>query len=468
MEKTVKANKMETMPIFKLLVTMALPMIISMFVQSLYNLVDSIFVGQFSKDALTAVGLAFPMQNLIIAFAVGIGVGINATLSKTLGEKNQEKASEVAKNGLLIILIVAAIFAICGSFIIKPYMNALTSNQAVIDYGIEYLTIIMCCSIGCFLSITFERLLQATGKTFYVMIVQMSGAITNIILDYVFIFVLGMGVKGAALATITGQILAAVLGLIFNIFLNKEINLSPKGFKVKKAIIHEILVIGVPSIVMNAITSVLTFLFNFILQGFKDVEVPGHPGQLYGDDPQTILGIYFKLNGIFFMPVFGLNNGLVPIVAYNYGAQRKEKVLKTIKYSAFIAFGMMAFGTLIFMLIPEQLISLFAESEEVAKQLSVSGTYCLRIISISFLMAGINIVFSSTFQALGNGFYSMMVSIVRQLLVLLPVAFLLSLTKNLNLVWFSYLISEFVALLLSIVFYINIYKKKVKNLGGVN
>ena len=466
MEKTQKVNKMETMPIFKLLISMALPMIISMFVQSLYNLVDSIFVGQFSKDALTAVGLAFPMQNLIIAFAVGIGVGINATLSKTLGEKDHEKANEVAKNGIFIILIVAAIFALVGSFIVEPYMKALTSNEAVIKYGIEYLIIVMCCSIGCFLAITFERLLQSTGKTFYVMIVQMSGAITNIILDYVFIFVLHMGVKGAALATVAGQILSAILGLIFNIFLNKEISLNIKGFKIKKAVIKEILVIGVPSIVMNAITSVLTFLFNFILQGFKDVPVPGGNGETYGDDPQTILGIYFKLNGIFFMPVFGLSNGLVPIVAYNYGAQRKEQVVKTIKYSTLIALVMMSFGTIMLMAFPKQLISMFAESEEVANQLAGPGSYCLRIISISFIFAAINIVFSSTFQALGNGFYSMIVSFVRQLIVLLPVAYLLSFTKNLNLVWVSYIIAELVALLLSSTLFVKIYKHKVRHLGG--
>ncbi len=458
-------NKMETMPVFKLLVSMSLPMIISMLIQSLYNLVDSIYVGHYSQEALTAVGLAFSFQNLVIAFATGIGVGINAILSKSLGEKNYHKASQTAKNGLIIISVVVVLFIIFGLTLVKPYMHALSSNENVIKYGVDYLSIVICCSFGCFFAITFERLLQSTGRTFLVMITQATGAITNIILDYVFIFPCGMGIKGAALATIVGQILSGVLGLIFNLKFNKDISLSFKKFKIDFALIKEILLIGIPSVVMSAIASVLTFLFNLILSTFKNITIPG-TSDLYGDNPKTAFGIYFKLNGVFFMPVFGLNNGLVPILAFNYGAKRKDKMMKTLKYAILFALGMMTIGTMLFLIIPEQLITMFTNDKESSKQLILTGVSCLRIISLSFIFASVNIVLSSLFQSLGNGFYSMSISILRQLVILLPVAFLFSLTKNLNLVWLSYLIAECCALILSLYLFYVIYKNKIKKLGA--
>lgn len=464
MENVVKQNKMATMPVFKLLISMSLPMIISMLVQSLYNLVDSIYVGHFSQSALTAVGLCFPFQNLVIAFATGIGVGINAILSKSLGENNKEKASKTATNGLVLISIVALLFVLLGLLLVKPYMHALSSNSEVIKYGEQYLSIVICVSFGCFYAITFERLLQSTGLTLFSMITQLVGAITNIVLDYVLIFPCGLGVRGAAIATVIGQIFSATLGLIFNLKINKEISLSFKGFKLDKEIIKEVLLIGIPSVIMSAIASVLTFLFNIILGAFDQVTIPGH-NEVYGDHPQTVFGIYFKLNGVFFMPVFGLNNGLVPIIAYNYGAKRKDKLMKTLKYATIIAFIMMLIGTLLFLLIPEQLITMFIEDKSSAEELILTGVPCLRIIALSFVIASVNIVLSSAFQALGHGFYSMIISILRQLIILLPVAFLFSLTKKLELVWFSYLIAECFALMLSIYLFYRVYHHKIKLLG---
>ena len=340
-------------------------------------------------------------------------------------------------------------------------MKSLSNNETVINYGIEYLTIINACCIGCLFSITFERLLQSTGKTIYVMIVQASGAIINIILDYFLIFTCNLGVTGAALATVIGQCSAAILGLLFNIFLNKEINISFKGYKIDFKIIKEILLIGIPSTIMSAVASLLTFMFNLILKSFHDLKIPG-TDLLYGEDPKTVFGLYFKLNGIFFMPIFGLNNGLVPIIAYNYGAKRKDKIYQVVKYGRILALIMMAIGTALFMFLPEQLISLFSESNEVGARLALTGVNCLRIISLSFIVAAVNIIFSSLFQALGNGFYSMTVSFIRQLVILLPLAFLFSLTQKLDLVWYSYIIAELIALLFSLYFYKRIKFKKIE------
>lgn len=463
MEKVIKVNKMENTPIFKLLISMSLPMIISMFIQSLYNLVDSIYIGKFSNEALTAVGLAFPLQNLIVAFGVGIGVGINAILSRALGAKDFKKASDTARNGIVIVLAVAILFSLIATIITPTYMRSLSDNENVIAYGIEYLTIINICCIGWLFAITFERLLQSTGKTIYVMIVQASGAIINIILDYFLIFTCNLGVAGAALATVIGQWVSALLGLLFNIFLNKEISISFKEYKIDFKMIKEILLIGIPSTIMSAVASLLTFLFNLILKSFHDLKIPG-TDLTYGEDPKTVFGLYFKLNGIFFMPIFGLNNGLVPIIAYNYGAKRKDKIYQVVKYGRILALIMMGIGTILFMFLPEQLIALFAESSEDSARLALTGVNCLRIISLSFIIAAINIIFSSLFQALGNGFYSMVISFVRQLIVLLPVAFLLSLTKQLDSVWYSYIIAEVVALGCSFYFYKRIKRNKIENM----
>ena len=462
--KNANVNKMGTMPVFKLLVSMAIPMIISMLIQSLYNVVDSIFIGQWSNDALTAVGLAFPMQNLIIAMSTGLGVGINAVLSKSLGEQNGVKASQTAFNGCYIMLVISLIFVIIGLTCLPSYMNMISNNPVVVEYGITYLKYIVIGSSFVLFSITFERILQATGRTTHVMIAQASGTIVNIILDPIFIFTLNMGIDGAAIATLIGQFTSMLVGLILNIKCNTDLQYNAQTFKVNMRIIKEILLIGLPSAVMASISSILTFLMNKVLLTFENQVIPG-TNQQYGDLPQTVYGLYFKLNSIFFMPVFGMNNALVPIVAYNYGARNKEKMMKTMKYSLIIVFGMMLFGTLLFLLIPNQLLSIFAENKEIAAQYALIGAPCLRIISSSFLIAAFCIVIMSMFQALGNGFASMVCSIVRQLVVLLPTAYLLSLTNNLNLVWLSFLIAEVVAFTLSVILFIKMYKSKIKPLG---
>ena len=463
-----KENKMGTTPIFKLLISMALPLVISMLIQSLYNIVDSIYVGKFSKDALTAVGLAFPMQNLMIAMSTGIGVGINATLSKSLGERNNKKASITAFNGLFIIAIVFIIFLIIGFTLIPTYMNALSSNQAVIDYGIDYLQIVVIGCFGMLFAITFERLLQSTGKTNLVMFSQGTGAIVNIIFDPLFIngfwFIPAMGIKGAALATILGQYISMTISLILNVKFNKDIKLNKETVKIDSKIIKVILMVGIPSAVMAAIGSVLTFLMNTILLRFENITIPG-TNQLYGDLPQTVYGLYFKLNSLFFMPIFGINNAVVPIVAYNYGAKNKKKMLTAMKYSMILVSSLMLIGTSLFLALPSQLLSIFADNKETAVALAMVGKPCLRIISSSFIFAAFCIVLMSMFQALGNGVASMCVSFVRQLVILLPVAFLLSLTNNLNLVWLAFLIAEVVALGLSSILFIKMYRDKIKPLG---
>lgn len=313
-----KENKMGTMPIFKLLITMALPMIISMLISSLYNVVDSIFVGNYSYDALTAVGLAWPMQNLIIAFSTGIGVGINAILSKSLGERNINKASQTAINGCYIMLIIYLLFLAIGIFLINPYMNIISNNVSVIQYGKTYLRYICIGSLGIIFSIFFERLLQSTGKTFLVMVAQGVGAVINIILDPCLIFGYGifprLGIDGAAIATLIGQFASFIIGMILNFIYNKELKINKNIMKIDWHIVKEVLYIGIPSAVMSAISSILTFLFNKVLLVFYNEKIP-NTEQLYLDLPQTVFGLYFKLNSIFFMPIFGLNNALVPIVA---------------------------------------------------------------------------------------------------------------------------------------------------------
>lgn len=461
-----KENKMGTMPVFKLLVSMALPLVISMLIQSLYNVVDSMYVGKFSEEALNAIGLAFPMQNLIIAMSTGTGVGINAVLSKSLGENNKAKASATAINGCYIVLVVYFVFLIVGLTLIPTYMNSLSNNLNVINYGVSYLKYICIGSILMIFSITFERILQSTGRTILVMLAQGCGALVNIVLDPIFIFNLNMGVEGAAIATLLGQFVSFVISLLLNIFLNKDITINKNAAKIDFKLIKEILIIGIPSAVMASISSILTFMFNKILLSFYDLYIP-NTQQKYEDIPQIVYGLYFKLNSLFFMPIFGINNAVVPIVAYNYGAKNKEKMIKTMKYSLMIVSCLMFAGTMAFLLIPEKLLSIFAESEEAAKQMAVVGVPCLRIISSSFMVAAFCIVIMSMFQALGNGFYSMICSVTRQLVVLLPAAYLLSLTKNLNLVWLSFLIAELVALCLSLFLFKRLYNDKIKPLGTI-
>ena len=454
MTETRQENKMGVMPIPKLLISMSLPMIASMLVQALYNIVDSMFVAQLNENALTAVSLAFPIQNLMIAVAAGTGVGINALLSKSLGEKNYEGANKIANNGILLAVLSSLIFAIAGFFGSRLFFEVQTSDPQIIEYGVEYMSVITIASIGIFMQITFERLLQSTGKTIFNMITQGTGAIINIILDPIFIFgwfgLPKMGVTGAALATITGQIIAAGMGVFFNRKFNKEIHVTMRGFRPCKETIGNIYKIGVPSILMQSIGSVTTFGMNNILLMFSSTAA-------------TVFGVYFKLQSFIFMPVFGLTNGMIPIVAFNYGAKNKKRIYQTIKLSVLIAVSIMAIGLLVFQLFPATLLSLFDASEHML----AIGVPALRTISLSFVFAGFCIVISSVFQALGNGVYSLIMSVARQLVVILPVAYgFAKIVGKVDAVWFAYPIAEIVSVLICVILLKRILDLKVKQLGN--
>lgn len=446
-----KENKMGVMPIDKLLLSMSLPMMISMLVQALYNIVDSIFVSQINEYALRAVSLAFPIQSLMIAVSVGTAVGINAFLSKTLGEKNFEKANIIAVNGIFIEAVSFLVFALIGIFASVPFFSSQTTVPEVREYGVTYLTICCTASVGIFMQTTFERLLQATGRTFYTMITQGIGAIINLILDPILIFgyfgMPRMGVAGAATATVVGQIVAAILAILFNHHFNHEIKISYRGFRPDAHLIGQIYKVGAPSIVVQAIGSVMTYGMNLILAAFGAA--------------QTVFGIYFKLQSFIFMPVFGLNNGMVPIIAYNYGAGYKERVVKTMKSSIKYGVGIMLAGLVVMELFPSQLIGLFNANTELLE----IGVPALRTICLSFLFAGFCIVAGSVFQALGNGIYSMVVSVARQLCVLLPVAKLLSLSGNIHLIWWAFPVAELASVCLSAYFLYRIYTRVICHIG---
>jgi len=441
----IKENKMGVMPVNKLLLSMALPIMVSMLVQALYNIVDSIFVAQISEDALTAVSLAFPIQNLMIAVATGTGVGVNAFLSRSLGEKNFKEVNTVAVNGILLYFFSYILFALFGLTASRIFMNAQTDITSINDYGTAYLTIVCTFSFGVFGQIVFERLLQSTGKTIYSMITQGTGAIINIILDPILIFGLfglpRMEVAGAALATVIGQVVAMCLGIYLNLHKNKEISISFKGFRPSARIIKRIYVVGIPSIIMQSIASIMTFGLNRILMSFTATAA-------------AVFGVYFKLQSFVFMPVFGLNNGMVPIIAYNYGAKKKDRLTKTLKLSIIYAVAIMLVGIAVLQIFPTQLLLWFDASESMLD----IGVIALRIISLSYLFAGFCIISTSMFQALGNGFISMIISITRQLVVLLPVAYLLSKTGQLHLIWLAFPIAECVSLALCILYLKHIYK----------
>ena len=444
-------NKMGTMPVGKLLIQISLPIMISMFVQALYNIVDSIFVAKLSTDALTAVSLAFPIQNLMISAGVGTGVGINALLSMRLGQKNYKAVTQTALNGIFLVIITIVLFIILGITIPHAYLKSQTSNMQIVELGTDYLEICMIFCFGLFLAITFERLLQSTGRTVLSMISQLAGAITNIILDPVMIFGLlgfpAMGIKGAAWATVIGQITGALISIILNIKINKEINFNPKGFKPQSKIIIDIYKVGIPSILLGSIGSVLTYLLNLILGAFSTVAI-------------AVYGVYFKLQSFVCMPVFGLNNGIVPIVAYNFGAKYKKRIIDSIKMCAVVALIIMGVGTLIFEVFPTQLLAMFSPNEEMLE----IGIPALRIIAIHFPIAAIGITFTSVFQAFGRGFLSMCVSFIRQIFALLPSAWLLSLTGNINNIWWAFVIAELISLIACIFAMKNVYKTQIKQL----
>ena len=445
-------NKMGVMPVKKLIVTMSLPMMISMLVQALYNIVDSIFVSQINENALTAVTLAFPMQMLVISFGGGTGVGINALLSKALGEKRFDRADKAANTGIFLTAIHYVGFLFLGLFAAGPFIRSQTSDPEIIAFGTSYLSIVLMLSFGAFTQMLFERLLQSTGKTFQSMITQITGAVINIILDPILIFgLLGMpklGVSGAAYATVFGQMTAGVLAIIFNIRINKEIHFKLKLiFHPDKWTVGRIYAVGVPSILMMSIGSVMTYLMNRILIVFSTTAT-------------AVFGVYFKLQSFFFMPVFGLNNGLIPVLAYNYGARKKARIQEALRFSILLAFCIMVVGMTVFLLIPDKLLDLFSASEA----MKTIGIPALRTIAIHFPIAGISIALGSTFQAFSKSLYALVISVSRQLVVLIPAAYLLSLTGVLSLVWWAFPIAEVVSLLLSIYFYTRIRKGILENL----
>ena len=448
---TLKENKMGVMPVGKLLVNMALPMIISMLVQALYNVVDSIYVSQISESAVTALSLAFPVQNMQIGFAVGIGVGINSLLSKSLGQGDQEAANRTAGNGMVLMFIVTAAFMLFGAFGVRPYYEMQSAVAATVEGGIAYTRICCLFVLGSFMQIYSERLLQATGRTVLTMITQATGAIVNIILDPIFIFgwfgLPAMGMAGAAVATVIGQWTGAFLGLYFNEKFNPEVQFGKRYAKLDKKIVGAILTVGIPSIVMNGIGSVMNFGMNQILQGFTETAT-------------SVFGIYFKLQSFFFMPLFGINGATISIVAFNFGARKPERIMKTLKLACSAALVLMVSGFLVFQFVPDLLLGMFNPSDTFL----VIGRSCLRTISWSFPVAAVCISLGASFQALGNGIYSTITSLARQMLVLLPAAYLLSLSGNVNLVWLAYPIAEVVSGAATAYFFLRIYKQKIKPL----
>lgn len=450
-EEVQSENKMGYMPIPKLLFTMSIPMIISMLVQALYNVVDSAFVAKLSEDALTAVSMAFPVQNLMIAVSVGTGVGINALLSRSLGEKQFEQANLAARNGLFLGIVSYVIFAVLGLIGSRQFYLSQTNDPELVLYGTQYVFVVTVFSFGLFLAVLSERLLQSTGLTIYNMYTQGLGAIINIILDPILIFGLfdfpRLEVLGAAVATVVGQICGMLLGMFFNMKKNKEININMKGFRPHMPTIKRIYQVGVPSIIMQSIGSVMVFGINKILMMFTSTAV-------------SVFGVYFKLQSFIFMPVFGLNNGMVPIIAYNYGAREKKRIMQTAWLSIGAAVTIMLVGLSIFHIFTEELLGIF----EASSDMLAIGVPALRIISLSFSFAGYGIVVGSVFQALGNGVYSLMVSVARQLLVILPVAFVLARIGGLAAVWWAFPIAEIVAVIMSTVLFRRIYCKKIQPL----
>ena len=454
-------NKMGTMPVNKLLLTMALPMVISMLVQALYNIVDSLYVARISaeQNELTAISLAFAAQNFMIAVATGTGVGINALLSKALGEKDQKSANRVASNGVFLALCSYIVFLILGFTCMRTYMTWMTGNETVISAGVDYLSICYIFSFGIVGQIVMERLMISTGKTHLAMVTQGVGAIINILLDPLFIFTFGLGIRGAAIATVIGQVVAFLLAIVLNSKFNREIKLEVKGFRPSGKIIGRIYAIGVPSVVMASIGSVMNVMLNGILNGFT--ELVEDTKQTVGQLAQNSFGVYFKLQSFIFMPVFGLNNGMVPIVAYNYGAQKKKRMMSTVKLGVLYAVGYMALGLAVFQLFPETLLGFFNMTDPATLSVAVP---CLRIISLSFVFAGFCIIIGSVFQALGKSVYSMFVSIARQLLVLIPVAYLLASFGDAAVVWWSFPIAEVMSVIVSTVFFIIVYKKGISKI----
>lgn len=452
-ENSTKENKMGVMPIDKLIISMSLPIMISMLVQALYNIVDSIFVAKISEDALTAVSMAFPIQNLMIAVGAGTAVGVNALLARSLGEKDYDRVNKIAENAVFLVVLSYAAFLLIGLFLVEPFYRSQTDIESIIKYGKDYMVVVCCFSFGIFTQLMFERMLQATGKTIYTMITQSVGAVINIILDPILIFGLfGMpklGVTGAAVATIIGQIAAGIMAAAINHLKNHEVNINMLGFRPSGHIIKMIYGIGVPSIVMQAIGSVMNYGMNVILISFSSTAT-------------AVFGVYFKLQSFVFMPAFGFNNGVIPVIAYNYGAGSRERVVKTMKHSVAYIMGLLFVGLIVFQAIPEPLLRLFEASDNML----ALGVPALRIISLSFIFAGFCIACGSAFQALGKAVYSMIVSVARQLIVLLPVAYMLSKLGNVDYVWWAFPIAEIMSLIMTVLFLVILNKKVISKIGN--
>lgn len=446
-------NKMGVMPIGKLIISMSLPIMISMLVQALYNIVDSIFVAKISENALTAVSMAFPIQNLMIAVGVGTAVGVNALLARSLGEKDYNKVNKVATNAVFLVIVSYLMFLLIGLFAVEPFFRSQTDIEEIVQYGKQYLSVCSCASLGIFVQLMFERLLQATGKTIYSMYTQLIGAVINLILDPILIFGLfgipAMGIIGAAVATVVGQLAAGVAAVWFNHKKNPEVQIHLKGFKPDGVVISQIYKIAVPSIIMQSIGSIMNYGMNRILLSFTSTAT-------------AVFGVYFKLQSFVFMPVFGLNNGTIPIIAYNYGAGKRERVIKTIKSTVLYAVGILTIGMILFQVFTVPFLELFEASETM---ISI-GIPALRIISISFPLAGACIAVGSAFQAMGRATYSMLTSVARQLLVLLPVAFALSKLGDVNLVWWSYPIAEIMSATMTAIFLVKLNREVISKMGN--
>lgn len=454
---TLKENKMGVMPIGKLLFQMALPLAVSMLVQALYNVVDSVFVSQISSennDALNAVSLAFPVQNIMIGIATGIGVGVNALMSRSLGEKNYDDVKKVCKNGIFLVFCGMILVALFGIFFAEPFMQMQSTNENVVRYGVQYIRIITVLSFAIFGEVLFERFLQSTGRTTYTLYTQGTGAVLNIILDPIFIFGWGpiprMEVAGAAVATVIGQFIAFLLAIYFNVRKNPEVSLNMRGFRPEGSAIGRILGIGIPSVIMVAIGSLMYTSMNLVLKRFGDL----------GGTAQTVFGAYFKLQSFIFMPIFGISNAALAVIAFNYGAKRPDRMMKTVRYGCYASCTIMLLGMLAFQIIPEFLLGFFNPDEKMLEL----GVPALRTICLCFVVAGVCIVLGNVFQALGKSIYSMITSIARQIAVLIPAAYLLSLTGNVDAVWFAFPIAEIASLIATLVMFTSLYRKKIRPL----
>lgn len=449
-----KENKLGVMPIKKLTMVMGLPIMISMLIQALYNIVDTIFVAQISENATKAVSIAYPIQMLVIAVAVGTGVGLNSLLSRRLGEKNYQGANDAAKHGIVLGLLSWVIFLVFGLFFARTFFEKMTDNMEIVNAGADYLGICMVFSFGVFVQIMCERIMQGTGHSLGTMVIQGVGALVNIILDPIFIFgyfgAPKMGVAGAAVATVVGQIAGMILGLILVVLKVKEIDLSFRKFRMKAAIVKQIYIVGFPSIIMQSIMSFLMTVLNAVLMPVSELSV-------------WVLGVYFKVQSFVFMPVFGLTNGLVPIIAFNYGAANKKRIYEAIRFGTIVSVAIMAAGTVIFLTIPELIVSMFNPTDAT----KAAAAYAFRIISSCFMLAGVSIVMSCVYTSVGNGLLSLIVSVVRQLAVLLPVSLILIYTVGVDAVWWAFPAAELVGIVISLVFMKYVDKKYIKPLPDI-